>query len=292
MRRAMYCLRALAVMTLMFTVVAAQRGTDTIPAALSRLADTERAFAKQAADTTLHAAFVNFFADESISFAPDPGPARERLRQQPDAFPPALRMTWEPRVGDIAASGDMGYLTGPVESTMPGQPVRYANYFSVWKKQATGEYRVILDIGAAQPAPPVFADGFVRAASASTYAGNDTKAAAEASLLAADRAFGAAIAKSAPDAYTEAMHATGRLHRAGYLSMTTREAAAAWMRDHVKTMTSEPLKSETAASRDLGYTWGRFTMTSSTSNDYKGYYVRVWTRRSDGRWQLVADIAV
>jgi ketosteroid isomerase-like protein len=63
------------------------------------------------------------------------------------------------------------------------------------------------------------------------------------------------------------------------------------MRDHVKAMTSEPLKSETAASRDLGYTWGRFTMTSSTSNEYKGYYVRVWTRRSDGAWQLVADIA-
>lgn len=264
---------------------------DTVPISLLKLADTERAFAKQAADTTIHAAFLEYFADESMNFNPDPGPARERLRQQPDAFPKDLRMKWEPRVGDIAASGDLGYLTGPVESTRPGQPLRYGNYFSVWKKQANGAYRVILDIGSAQPGKPLFADGFVRSAALAAYKGHDTRTAAEASLLAADKAFGAAIAKNAPDAYGATMHAAARLHRTGYLSMTTRDAAAGWIRDHVKRMTSEPMKSETSASRDLGYTWGRFSVTSAEPKDYKGYYLRVWTRRANGSWQLVADIA-
>jgi ketosteroid isomerase-like protein len=278
---------ALAAATALAAVIAA----DTVPISLLKLADTERAFAKQAADTTLHAAFLEYFADESMNFNPDPGPARQRLRQQPDAFPKELRMKWEPRVGDIAASGDLGYLTGPVESTRPGQPLRYGNYFSVWKKQANGTYRVILDFGSAQPGKPLFADGFVRSTALATYKGNDTKAAAEASLLAADKAFAAAIAKNAPDAYGATMHTAGRLHRTGYLSMTTRDAATTWMRDHVKTMSSEPMKSETAASRDLGYTWGRFTVTSAESKDSKGYYLRVWTRQADGSWRLAADVA-
>ena len=173
---------------------------------------------------------------------------------------------------------------------MPGRPVRYSNYFSVWKKQADGSYRVILDFGSGQPEKPTFADGFVRSPAVAAYKGQDTKAAAEASLLAADTAFGAAIARSAADAYTATMHPGGRLHRPGFLSMTTRDAAAGWIRDHVKAMTSAPIKSETSASRDLGYTWGTFTLTESPGKDSKGYYLRVWTRKANGSWQLAADV--
>ena len=173
---------------------------------------------------------------------------------------------------------------------MPGRPVRYSNYFSVWKKQADGSYRVILDFGSGQPEKPMFADGFVRSPAVATYKGQDTKGAAEASLLAADTAFSAAIASSAPNAYTATMHPGGRLHRSGFLSMTTRDAAVAWMRDHVKAMTSAPIKSETSVSRDLGYTWGTFTLTESPGKDSKGYYLRVWTRKANGSWQLAADV--
>src|SRR4030095_7048355 len=167
----------------------------------------------------------------------------------------------------------------------------YGNYFSVWKKQANGKYRVILDIGAAQPEKLVFADGFVRSKAVATYKGKDSKPVAEASLLAADKAFGAAIAsKGAATAYLQTMHEAGRLHRSGYLSMSSAKAAADWMTAHVKVMTSEPGKSETATSGDLGYTWGSFTMTSSTDQAYKGYYIRVWTRQADAQWKVVADI--
>jgi ketosteroid isomerase-like protein len=72
--------------------------------------------------------------------------------------------------------------------------------------------------------------------------------------------------------------------------MSSSKAAADWMAAHVKAMTSEPGKSETAISGDLGYTWGTFTMTSNTDQTYKGHYIRVWTRRADGQWRLAADI--
>ena len=266
-------------------------GSDTIPSTLAEMANAERAFAKMASDQSIRDAFLEYFADESVNFNPTPGPARQRLKDNANAFPPGMKLLWEPRVGDVAASGDMGYLTGPTEMSAPGRPAGYGNYFSVWKRQANGKYRVILDIGASQPEKLVFADGFVRSAAVATYKGKDTKAAAEASLLAADKSFGADIAaKGAAAAYLQTMHEAGRLHRSGYLSMTSAKAASEWMAAHVKAMASEPGKSETAASGDLGYTWGTFTMTSSNDQAYKGYYIRVWTRRADGQWRVVADI--
>jgi ketosteroid isomerase-like protein len=286
-----YLTLAASVLLVVVLASAAVVRSDTIPSALAEMANAERAFAKMAADQSIRDAFVEYFADESVNFNPTPGPARQRLKDNPNAFPPGMKLLWEPRLGDVAASGDLGYLTGPTEIRVPGKPAGYGNYFSVWKRQADGTCRVILDIGASQPEKLAFADGFVRSRAIATYKGNDTKSAAEASLLAADKAFGAAIAaKGAAAAYHETMHEAGRLHRSGYLSTTSSTAAAEWMTAHVKAMTSEPGKSETAMSRDLGYTWGSFTMTSSTDQAYKGYYIRVWTRGADAQWRVVADI--
>jgi hypothetical protein len=72
--------------------------------------------------------------------------------------------------------------------------------------------------------------------------------------------------------------------------MTSRDEAARWLEGNVKAMTSEPMKSETGASGDLGYTWGKVTLTGPDGKPQSGYYVRVWTLGAANRWQLVADV--
>jgi ketosteroid isomerase-like protein len=73
--------------------------------------------------------------------------------------------------------------------------------------------------------------------------------------------------------------------------LRTREAAAEWLTSHVKAWSTEPMKTETATSGDLGYTWGKYNVTPTDRAGYIGYYVRVWTRKADGAWQLVAEVA-
>ena len=281
----------LRVVSMLVVFVTALLPPDTIPPALAKMADTERAFAKRAADAGARDAFIEFFADESINFNPDPGPARQRLIKDPAAFPKDLLIKWEPRVGDIAASGDLGFLTGPSEFIQAGQPNRYGWYSSVWKKQANGEYRVILDVGAGQPGPTAFGAPFTRASAIAAYKGKDTKANAEQSLLEADRSFGQLLAAKGPaDAFGMVLHPEGRVHRSTVPLMTTRAAAAAWFRGNIKAMTSSPGKAEVAASADFGYTWGTYTMETMKGDASKGYYVRVWTRAADGKWQLAFDV--
>src|SRR5687768_12696673 len=130
------------VTTLVTAVATATIQSDAaLPPALVKMAETERAFARRARETTVRQAFIDFFADESVGFGPDPEPAREALRKQTTPQPPGFELHWEPRLGDIAASDDLGYLTGPAEYINPGKPNTYTCYFSVWKRQPDNEFR-------------------------------------------------------------------------------------------------------------------------------------------------------
>lgn len=268
------------------------RGQDALPAALTAMADNERAFSTRATETNWRDAFVEFFADEAVNFQPDPGPARERLRKLPPPRPGVPAFQWEPRTGDVAASGDLGYLTGPVRYPPgPDGSMRHGCYFSVWKRQTDGTFKVILDVGIQPPSAAPFAPGFVRSAARATGRPAGSRAEAERSLFEADRAFGIAVAsQGAAAAFGAVMHVGARLHRNGVLPLTSRDEATRWLASNVTAMTSEPLKSETGASGDLGYTWGKATVTGTDGKAAEGYYVRVWTLGNGGRWQLVADI--
>jgi ketosteroid isomerase-like protein len=260
------------------------------PPALLKMADTERAFAKRAADTTVRQAFIDFFADESIGFEPDPVPAREALRtREAPPQPPGFQLLWEPRLGDVSSSGDLGYLTGPAEYVNAGKPSTYSCYFSVWKRQPDGEFRVILDVGMPTPEKTPFAPGLVRSAAVSSWKGHESNEQSQASLMAFDKAFGAMIAaKGASQAFGSVMHEAVRLNRRGQQPMP-RAAGVAWLAREVSWMTSEPLKAETSRAGDLGYTWGRYTA-QGPKTTVSSYYVRVWTRKADGSWQLVSDV--
>jgi ketosteroid isomerase-like protein len=262
---------------------------DAIPEALHKMAETERAFARRARETTVRQAFIEFFADESIAFEPDPVPARESLRKRSTPQAPGFELHWEPRLGDIAASSDLGYLTGPAEYINPGKPNTYTCYFSVWKRQPDGEFRVILDVGISTKEKAPFAPGFVRSAAVSSWKAVEPRERAEASLLAADKALAAdSAAKGASAAFRSVMHPASRLHRNGLLPMT-RDAASDWLAREVTEMSSEPMKVESAGSGDLGYTWGKYSAKGPTTS-ISSYYIRVWTRKADGSWQLVSDI--
>lgn len=263
-----------------------------IPPALAAMADAERAFARRAAETNWRDAFLEFFADEAVNFVDNtPGSARDRLRALPPPAPGGA-LVWEPRVGDIASSGDLGWLTGPAVITAPGGPERPGCYFSVWKKQADGSFKVILDEGANPPGTVPFAPGLVRSpATARPFTPRSGEVSAD-TLMAADRALGDAIAASgAAAAFRAVMHEGARMHRNGVLPMTSRTDVTTWLAASVTSMSSAPEKSEASAAGDLGYTWGKATVTGADGASKTGYYVRVWTRRDDGGWQLAADVA-
>jgi ketosteroid isomerase-like protein len=61
-------------------------------------------------------------------------------------------LTWEPVNAEVANSGELGYTWGNWKFTTP-DTTYYGNYFTAWKKQKDGNWKVALDGGNSTPTP-------------------------------------------------------------------------------------------------------------------------------------------
>ena len=158
------------VLALVTALVPAQ---DAVLRELAAMADTERAFAKTATVKGWRDAFLDFFADDAVALGRDVTLAKDGLRKQPSTPFSEFELVWEPRLGDVAASADLGWLTGPSTSinhtAKEGKP-GHGCYLSIWRKQPNGPWRVFIDVGAGAPEPVPFAPGFTRMPFGARYA--------------------------------------------------------------------------------------------------------------------------
>jgi hypothetical protein len=273
----------------------AQSGSE-MPHALQQLAEAERAFVRRAQEVAAAQAFSEFFAADAVSIR-ETGPlsAQDDLRDRPrPARNPDALFWWEPRYGDVAASGELGWLTGPVQSTRDRarEPIRHGNYASIWKRQADGQFKIVMDIGIDTPGEVRFPPGFTAADVRQRYSTPQIGPLAMSSLLAADQRLMRVARSSVADAYRPVLTSSSRLHRSGHLPWLGADAVLAWLRTRPHLETGETMYVETAKSADFGYTWGSFTEASvAGSTQGNGYYARVWTRDRGGDWKLALDVA-
>jgi len=61
-------------------------------------------------------------------------------------------LTWKPVDAKVAESGELGYTWGNWTFTLP-DTTHYGNYFTVWKKQKDGKWKMLLDGGNGTPVP-------------------------------------------------------------------------------------------------------------------------------------------
>jgi hypothetical protein len=125
------------------------------PAALASLIESERAFAKMAVEKGTREAFLAFLADESLLFAPGPVPGKLFYRNRP-TLPQVL--SWAPDFADVAASGDLGYTSGPWEirkSAITDPPSAFGHFNSIWRVQKDGTWKVEVDLGATHEKPAI-----------------------------------------------------------------------------------------------------------------------------------------
>lgn len=114
---------------------------------------TERAFARTLADRDL-AAFAGFLAEETVFFSGDrPVRGREAVTEEwrPYFDGPTPPFAWEPDQVEVLDSGTLAWSTGPVRDP-DGNPI--ARFNSVWRREASGEWRIVFDRGSPLCPPP------------------------------------------------------------------------------------------------------------------------------------------
>ena len=256
------------------------------------MVETERAFAARALVIGWKQAFLEYFAPDAMGFSEGQvGLARDQIAKNPDP-PPDLQLRWEPRFGDISYSGDIGFLTGPVQNVRPsregGRP-RHSNYTSIWKRQREGSFKVVMDVGIDTPGPVTFAPGFVRAPQKNRFTGDYDETTPP--LGTADGLLNAELRRDPARAYRPNLTVFARLHRQNVMPIVGDTRILQWLASQAAFTTADTRYTEAARSGDLGYTWGTYTRKAAARGAAEGgFYVRVWIRERNGQWKLAMDV--
>jgi ketosteroid isomerase-like protein len=228
----------------------------------------------------------------ALLLAPPLAPAA----QSPDALPTALEQILEaervlasrtgdrrePRLGDVAASGELGYLVGPRRRAGEAHAV----YLSVWKRQRDGRFAEILDATTSTPARPSFPATFTRATTAGRFAEYDDTTPP---LATADSLLNAALRTDQARGYEPRLAGEVRLHRPASAPLVGAQAILRWVSTQPALDVADTRYAEAARSGDLGYTRGTYALRRARGRE-QGEYVRVWARERDGQWVLALDV--
>ena len=245
----------------------------------------ERAFAARAAVVGIAPSFLEYMTDDAIVFQPDPTSAKAIYAARPAPKLPkdgGTLLNWWPTFAGLAASGDLGFTTGPA-TINGGKPGVF--YFTVWTRQPDGGWKWVYDggieaDGSTAPGP----DAAVTLLAPTTPeprpmpAGEAMRGvrAAESGLAAIARADSAA-------AYRAVLAPGARVQGSKLGPATTPAQVQAELATRSKAIAFSTLGGGASNAGDLAWTYG-----DATWKDGRGHYVRIW-QRGRGGWKLVFD---
>jgi ketosteroid isomerase-like protein len=285
----------------MFVILNLHSEDQSLPSNLASLMNAERSFARTCSEKGIRQSFLDFLADSSILFRPHPVNGRQFLlgRPVPATLPP-VRLAWAPIFAEVSEAGDFGYTTGPFELSelsSKKEPTHYGAFFSIWKKQSNGVWKVILDAGIQTSAPtaplgaPFTLPPTVKRERPIDAKGN-LKAGKE-SLLDAERDFArVSISSSSFDAYASRICNCARFHRNGELPVVGKDSIVAFLKRKPWEAHCKVIAADISKSGDLGFTYGRYQLKESRTKSeigQDGYFVRVWRRNPQNKWVIVFE---
>jgi ketosteroid isomerase-like protein len=259
--------------------------------ALQEMVKTEQAFSKMAQDTNPREAFLAFIAEDGLLFRPGAVNGKKWMLEHP--VPPSDKkpvLVWQPAFAGMAASGDMGFTTGPWEAKADvndAKPGAYGHFMTVWKKQADGSWKFVVDLGIAHPQQsggPLTLWEPADTSKSKTFKPVDATTTRQ-TLLDRDQKYAAAVLKDGlAKAFVAYASSEVRLYRNNNLPYIGREASSEALGKTTGPVKWQPLAADTSNAGDLGYTRGTYEADGKT-----GSYVRIWKKQNE-TWQIVMDV--
>lgn len=247
---------------------------------LESLVAAERAFARSSVEKGVTAAFSDWFADDGIWFNPHPERARPALAKEKPG-PTETTLDWYPTWSDVSNDGALGANTGPFVVTKGGVPLRRGFFFSMWRRQPDGAWRVALDFGIGRlPADsPTESPGAWSAAAGDRWSRGGDPAREREALRRRELALKDAGSLAA------ALGPEFRVYREGSLPVRDRASLVGLLGSETPPLVFEPEAVEVARSADLAYAWGKYRLGAEN-----GYYVHLWRRDGRGEWRLSVEV--
>ena len=248
---------------------------------LMNMVNSEKSFAAYAGSTGIADAFLKYLDDSAVVF--ERGQilnGKEVWRQRKLD---GMELKWYPEFGEVAASGNFGYTTGPSEFRLKkgSEKPDHKGYFnSIWRKNGSGEWKVVLDMGTASP-QSLFDSGHVEYVDkplAAEPLAKLKKGGTNEDIKLVEEEFIASYADG--KGYMKYGSKSARYCRPG-----NKMAKESYPYSDSLKLTYKNAGTAIADSGDLAYAYGYVEVSGKTGN-----YLRVWKKEMDG-WRIVLDAA-
>jgi ketosteroid isomerase-like protein len=247
----------------------------------------ERAFAAASFEKGLHESFLTYLAQDAIVFDPVPTSGRAAHEGKP---PSKGSLSWGPAWVAVSSAGDLALSTGPWEFRLKedaAKEPRTGYFFSVWRRQQAGDWKVAVDIGISSPfafAVPKAVENGSAAAPARAARPSDG-ANARLDLTMAERQLSASTPSGLGEATAARIDPAVRVYRDGKAVAIGSDAARALLTTDKRNVTCKPDRITAAASGDLGYAYGACSGEGSAQFGF----LHVWRKQPDGTWKIAVD---
>lgn len=132
-------------------------GTPANASGKEEIMAVDQAFNDMAARLGNRAAFAHYLATDAVKLdgGAHPRYGHSAILPTLGELSPNVSLTWTPRDGKVAASGDLGFTWGTyVLRRVDGDDIRlsYGKYTTIWEKR-DGAWKATLDMGNPSPGP-------------------------------------------------------------------------------------------------------------------------------------------
>lgn len=123
-----------------------------------KLLATDIEFSRKSVEVGAAEVFNLFLADDALQLPAEAEPivGRENIYERMKPRSGSYVLRWEPKKAEVSASGDLGWTWGTYTLTTTDSAgtnkAFYGKYLNVWRKQPSGLWKVIIDIGNQNPA--------------------------------------------------------------------------------------------------------------------------------------------
>jgi ketosteroid isomerase-like protein len=264
---------------------------------LQAIVETERAFSRMSEEQGIREAFTAFIADDGILFRPRAVKGKEWMQQHPlPASKSRPLLAWQPIFAAVSSAGDLGYTTGPWQyknDIKDKRPSAFGDFMTIWKKQADGSWKFVLDLGVSHPQSAKEITPWRPSQLRTTNGRGLYPESARAQILNAEKDFAQhSIDRGAVTAFLLHAATDVRLFRENHEPFIGRKAAAGALTPLTVEWSWEATFVDVSKSGDLGYSYGTYRLRDKASAKAieEGNFARVW-KRINGAWRVVIDVA-
>lgn len=243
---------------------------------VAEVINAENSFAGYAKAYNTKDAFLNFCDSNAVVF--NQGNAINAKKAFSRLKPSSDKLLWQPAFAGIAASGDLGFSTGPYEKRPSlTDTITYGGAFStIWRKTEDGQWKFLVDMGVTLGNAPMAVQQVKKAS-----VGKKTSLKEIENVKNLDLQFISAYKENAEKAYTTHLHKEACLNLKNAILLLGESQWSKVINSIPTGLEMTPMEAGISKAGDLAYVYGLVTFEGKKEN-----YLRVWQNTAKG-WKII-----